>query len=76
MSIYYDSNAGDRDSRDLVAMRQSQRRRDGTEKTDLKTLGFMRKKDTEYDSSKIGSFEKHSKVSSLSLKIEKIKFYG
>ena len=60
MSIYYDSNAGDRDARDLLAMRQSKRRRDGTEPTDLRSLGFMRDRETVSD--RIGSFEKHTKV--------------
>ena len=58
MSVYYEDNGGDRDSRDLVAMRQSKRRREGTEATDLKTIGFHK----DSASNKVGSFEKYTKV--------------
>ena len=59
MSIYYEENGGDKDSRDLLTMRQSMRRREGIDATDLKTIGFF-KRDT---GAKIGTFEKYTKVS-------------
>ena len=49
MSVYYDPQAGDMDSRDFVRIRQEQRRRHGEEETDRYTAG-------------IGKFEKHTKV--------------
>ena len=49
MEIYADPDAGDKDARDYVAMRQEKRRRDGKEDTDMFTAG-------------IGKFEKHTKV--------------
>ena len=50
MSIYTDPDAGDKDARDFIAMRQETRRRAGLEDTDMYTAG-------------IGKFEKHTKVS-------------
>ncbi|ESP00950.1 hypothetical protein LOTGIDRAFT_207744 [Lottia gigantea] len=53
MSCYYEEGGGDKDSKDLVTMRQEKRRRKGIEATDRYT-------DTE-SNSKIGRFEKHTK---------------
>ena len=49
MEIYTDADAGDKDARDYMAMRQERRRREGKEDTDMFTAG-------------IGKFEKYTKV--------------
>ena len=49
MEIYTDPDAGDKDARDYIAMRQEKRRRAGREDTDMFTAG-------------IGKFERHTKV--------------
>ena len=50
MSVYYDSDGGDKDARDMVTMRRDARRRAG------------RQFDDETFESAIGKFERHSKV--------------
>ena len=66
MSIYYEQDGGDHDSRDLLRMRTERRRRDGEEKTDLKTIGFLRSRDDESKAEgkeeATGQFERHTKV--------------
>lgn len=68
MSVYYHDNGGDMDSRDLVTMRQEERRRNETEGTDMRTAGFMRKQRNKQRrnevSEKIGEFEQYGKVTS------------
>ena len=66
MSIYYEKSGGDKDAKDFVSMRQSERWRDGTDNTDRFSLGFAkkRKKGNENLISKdlkIGKFEVHTK---------------
>ena len=36
MSTYYDPNGGDKDAKDMLAMRQEKRRRNGEDDTDIR----------------------------------------
>lgn len=65
MSAYYEKGAGDKDIKDFLAMRQSQRWRDGIDSTDRFSLGIAKKRQKKNvsaaDQAKIGKFEVHTK---------------
>ncbi|XP_063447973.1 G patch domain-containing protein 3-like [Mytilus trossulus] len=65
MSAYYEKGAGDKDIKDFLAMRQSQRWRDGIDSTDRFSLGIAKKRqkknESAADQAKIGKFEVHTK---------------
>jgi len=54
MSVYYDPGGGDKDARDMVAMRRENKRRAGRQNSNADN--------DETFQSAIGKFERHSKV--------------
>ena len=66
MSAYYEKGAGDKDIRDFLSIRQSERWRNGTDNTDRFSLGLAKKRKKKHvipssDKNKIGKFEVHTK---------------